>query len=132
MRVFLLLIVFVLIATNALAFTVAVSGTEVTVTYDEPTENEPDLNGVVTPLVDLNHTTIFHNFGASEIAIIDVPATSPMGGGTILEKIVVPVPDKMETDVDFWARACDKDANCSTDSPHALTRIDHLAPGWPK
>lgn len=106
---------------------ITTSGEEVTATYTEPTTN---LDG--SPLKDLAFTSVFHDYGGLEIlARPSIPATSPLGGGDISTKFVVPVPQGVEIDVNFWARAEDDNGNFSPKSNIATKEIDHLAPSAP-
>lgn len=109
----------------ASAFTLSVTGAEVTVIYAEPTVNADG-----SPLVDLDHTTIFHDFGAG--GFLDVLATTLTGGGIITQTLTVPVLAGVEANVDFWLTASDTSGNESTDSPRVTLRIDRLAPGPPQ
>lgn len=129
LKICLVLIALVLLVTKAFAFQANITGTEVTVTYTEPTTN---VDG--SPLVDLDHTMIFHNFGGAEVQAVPnpIPATALTGGGAITEAFTVPVPDGVEADVDFWARAYDGSGNVSPESTRETKRIDHLAPGAPQ
>jgi len=107
------------------AQTVTVSGTEITSTYTEPSTNS---DNPPTPLTDLSHTTIYIQPENGDGFTVTVPATSPTGGGTITEKIIVPVGPNAETNVDVWMTASDLTGNESVDSIVATIRIDRLAP----
>ena len=113
-------------ATTAQAITFTVTGTEVTVGYDEPTQNTDN-----SALTDLDHTTIYYDKGAGPVAEATVPATAPTGGGTITTTITVPVLAGEEADVNFWVTASDQSGNESVPSPVITQRIDRLSPKAP-
>lgn len=105
----------------------SLTGEEITAEYKEPSTNKDG-----SPLTDLSHTAMFHNYGGPEVlARPTIPASALTGGGDITTKFVVPVPDGVEVDVDFWARAYDLTGNTSEKSNIATKRIDHLAPSAP-
>lgn len=102
------------------------SGTEVTVKYIEPTENENN-----TPLTDLDHTSIYTVINGSKQKVRDVPASAPTGGGQIEQKFVVSVEDKQEVDVDIQVTASDGVGNESAPPASRIVRIDKLSPKSP-
>jgi len=108
------------------AFTATVTGAVVELAYEEPTVNT---NG--SALVDLDHTTIYYDMGSGPVEAMQVPASAPTGGATILQAVSVPVVDGQEADVTFWATASDASENESDPSNTATERIDRLAPGAP-
>lgn len=120
-------VILVLSTISVNAFTVTVTGTQVTVTYDEPTTNEDG-----TALVDLDHTSIYYDMGSGTVKAIDVPATSLTGGGTISQIITVPVLAQQEANVSIWATAIDLVGNESVNSSVVVTRIDRLKPSPPQ
>jgi len=96
------------------------------VEYQEPVTNA---NG--TPLVDLALTSIFYDKGQGAVKALDVPATSPTGGGVISQIIQVPVGDNEEIDVKVWAIAVDLSGLPSLPSDVITVRIDNLPPAPP-
>jgi len=126
MRLLLAILVIPFISISTIfAQTVTVSGTEITSTYNEPTVNS---DNPPTPLTDLSHTTIYIQPENGDGFTVTVPATSPTGGGTIIEKTIVPVGPNAETNVDVWITASDLTGNESIDSIVTTIRIDRLAP----
>lgn len=124
----LLFVAFWLVLTApAYAIDATVTGVEVTVTYQEPSVNSDG-----SPLSDLDHTTVYHNFGGPKVEAARVPATLPVGGGTVTQTITIQVPESTEADVEIWATATDTSGNESAESARVVKRIDRLAPGAPK
>ena len=109
------------------AMTATVTGTNVSMAYDEPTLNSND-----STLRDLDHTTVYYDLGAGFVKSVEVPATAPAGGGAITVDVIVPVSAGQEVDVKLKATATDKSKNESNDSPLTTVRIDRLAPAPPK
>lgn len=120
-------IILVLSTISVNAFTVTVTGTEVTVVYTEPTTNE---NG--STLVDLNNTSIYYDMGSGTVKVADVPAISLTGGGTVSQVITIPVLDQQEANVNIWATATDLVGNESANSNVEVIRIDRLKPSPPQ
>jgi len=120
-----LLFVFTLLGTGiALAqFDAEVSGSQVDVSYTEPTTNADG-----SPLTDLDHTTTYYDNGDGPVNAHEEPATALTGGGNIAVQIIVPVADGEEANVDFWATATDQSGNESEKSPIDTERIDRLPP----
>lgn len=119
----------------ALAFTsgiahaidASVTGVQVTVTYQEPGTSADG-----SPLSDLSHTTIYHNFGGPKIEAARAPAAAPSGRGLITQTITIPVAENQEVNVEIWATATDLSGNESGESSRVVKRIDRLAPAAPK
>lgn len=103
------------------------SGSEITTKYKEPIENEVNEDGAVTPLTDLEKTVIKTIVNGSEVASVDVLASSANGGGDVEEKIIVPVIGKREADVTIEVTAVDTSGNVSVPVSQVI-RIDRLAP----
>lgn len=122
-----------LCALPAYAIDATVVGTEVAVTYTEPTTNA---NG--TPLIDLDHISIYYqvnpdlNPPGAEVKDKDVPATSANGGGTATHNVTVPVGADQEAYADLWVTAVDDVGNESAPSDRDRVQIDHLAPAAPQ
>lgn len=109
---------------HAQTFTVTETGNELTVTYIEPTTND---NAALTPLDDLDHTTIYWDI-LGMLYSRDVPATSLNGGGTILETIIVTKVPGIEIDVPVFATAWDDSGNESRKSNTEIKPFDWLLP----
>jgi hypothetical protein len=133
----LLMVIMVLFAGAAQAFEIiGVDSVNVTAAYTEPTTNaDPELS----PLVDLDHVTVYYDlgFGDGPQIGVEVPASSPTGGMGMTAILPVPVADGQEADVTFFARAFDRDkldgspGNASADSSTDVLRVDRLAPSAP-
>jgi len=122
-KLILVVLISLIMVSGAYAFTVNVTGAEVTVTYTEPTTNEDG-----SPLLDLNFCSIFYDMGDGPTKAIDITASKPTGGGTISTNFIVPVLDGMERDVSVWGTASDGSNNASAESVKDSVRIDRLAP----
>ena len=109
--------------TNAAPIDATISGIDLTITYTEPT-----LNVGGSPLLDLDKTTIYINPSNAPIFTREVAASSPTGGGNIIQVITVIVNEGEEIDVEVWATASDRSSNESASSPIKFKRIDRLAP----
>lgn len=126
-------LVFLLVLWTVPAFAnpldVVITGSEATITYDEPTTNADG-----SPLNDLAETVIYHNFGGPRVEAARVPASSPQGGGTITHVIILPIPVGADVQVEFWATAVDDalNPNESADSVKVTKDFDTLAPGPPQ
>jgi hypothetical protein len=103
-----------------------VVGAEIEVTYTEPTQNADN-----SPIQDLDHTSIYADGGSGANKMLDVPASSPNGGGAVIQRISVPVSDGQEADVSIWATAFDGSGNESAQGTVVTIRIDKLAPAPP-
>lgn len=105
-----------------------VTSVNVTVTYKEPSTNADG-----SPLEDLVGTNVYYQIGTVVTKAIEVPATSPNGGGDITTEITVPVSDGEDKDVTVWATALDDGTpqNESEPSPFDTVNIDRQAPGAP-
>lgn len=105
------------------------TGSNVQATFSEPTQNEPNDAGDLTPLTDLGKTTIKFQVNGADVTVAkEVPATAPTGGGAVDETIVVPALSLKQASVDFWATATDQGGNESGPSPKTTLSIDNLAP----
>jgi hypothetical protein len=82
---FLITILIVALPFTAYGITATVTGSEVTVKYDEPTTN---VDG--SALVDLEYTSISADIGSGFVWIMNVVATAPTGGGSITQKVMIP------------------------------------------
>ena len=118
----------------ALAITGGVSGTQVTVSYQEPTTNEVDYLGNTTTLDDLHATSIYYQMPGSTTPVVAlvVLSTSTTGGASISKAITVPSQNKRRVAYTFWATATDTSGNESIASPTFSVIIDKLAPAPPK
>lgn len=121
--------VLVLAAAAAQAFDVALTGTEITIHYKEPTT---DADG--TPLEDLMQTELYYQLEGSTVAVQakGVNATNPNGGGTITERLVLPVNDNEEKNFTVWAAARDRSGNLSGSTAKVPVRIDRMPPAPPQ
>lgn len=116
-----------LLSSTSFAIDGSLTGSEITVTYQEPTTNK---NG--SALTDLAKTTIYAKSNGTTDKIKDVNATSATGGGTITESFIVAVGPDQEADVEVWATATDVVGNESDKSASITVRVDHLAPASPQ
>lgn len=103
------------------------SGSEITTKYKEPVENEVNEDGNVTPLTDLSKTVIKTIVNGTEVGSVDVVASALTGGGSIEEKVIVPVIGKREADVEIQVTAVDTSGNVSAPVSQSI-RIDRLSP----
>ena len=111
------------------ALDATVSGTELTVTYTEPTTNADG-----SPLTDLARTNVIWKFlpAGTDTKEANVAATKLTGGGAITTKLIVPVEAGQERTVEITATATDTSGNESVRATAVQKRIDRLAPGAPK
>ena len=116
---------------------VTLTGTQVTATTIEPTENVENSDGVVTPTTDLKETLVTYELNdpvlggiGEEMCGERIPATSPSGGGEVSTTCVVPVAPNSESDVTFRGYAEDLSGNVS-DAAVVIKRIDSLRPAAP-
>jgi hypothetical protein len=116
------------VAVPALALDATVSGTELTVTYTEPTTNADG-----SPLTDLARTNVIWKFlpAGTDTKEANVAATKLTGGGAITTKLIVPVEAGQERTVEITATATDTSGNESVRATAVQKRIDRLAPGAP-
>jgi hypothetical protein len=105
---------------------VTVTPEGIKVEYTEPTTNKND-----SPLTDLAKTTIYYDIGAGLVKAMDVPATSPSGGGAISQVITVPILPESETDVKVCISATDLSNQESDKSANLTVRYDTLPPAAP-
>lgn len=103
-----------------------VVGAEIEVSYNEPTANADG-----SPLVDLDHTSVYVDSGSGPTKVTDIPASSPNGGGAITQRFSAPIANGQEADVSVWATASDRSGNASAPSTVTVIRIDKLAPAPP-
>lgn len=124
----LLFLLFAASPSTGYTLTATLSGFDVQLHYNEPTTNSDN-----SPLVDLDHTTVWYDAGAGIIKGVDVPATSLTGGGlNVSATVSVPIAVGQEKDVIFWVTAFDKTGNESIRSNTVTVRLDRLAPAPPQ
>jgi len=129
-----LLAVLALLALPALAHAIdfTPTGSVITVSYTEPTQNTDG-----TGLNDLAKTTINWRVcpvtGACNAVYtkVDVAASVLAGGGTISRDVTVPVTPGQEVNVEVFATATDLSGNVSPESTHVVKRVDRLSPKAP-
>lgn len=92
---------------------------------------EPSTNATGTALTDLALTSIYYDKGAGAVKAMDVPASSPAGGGQISQIIQVEIPANEEADIKVWATATDLSGNLSLPSDVVTVRVDNLPPAPP-
>lgn len=126
MRKMLIIPILLLFIGNLYALTASPVGTEVSVEYTEPSTNNDG-----SPLIDLDHTTVYYDIGSGAVEANQVPASSPSGGATITTSITIPVSIDQEVDADVWATASDEVPNESLPSNTVVVPIDRLAPASP-
>jgi hypothetical protein len=103
------------------------TGAIVTEDYDEPTTNADG-----SPLNDLGKTRTYLKLDNDPFAQnVEVPATSPQGGGHITVEITVPVLPGESRTVTTYVTALDLVGNESVPSAQASLLIDRLAPAPP-
>ena len=111
----------------AMAVTVTVSGAELTITYNEPTENANN-----TPMTDIGWTNCYaQQIGGIVVKSADILASGPSGGLFVTCKVSVPVVAGQEIDVEAWGTSNDLSGNTSLETPKVIKRIDMLAPKPP-
>ncbi len=96
---------------------VSVTGAVVNIEYHEPST---DKNGALT---DLSHTTVYLN----GVKYMDIPASSPSGGGLISTSVDTSFPVDAMTDVTIYVTATDLSGNESVPS----IALDRVAPDAP-
>ena len=69
--------------------TLTANNASITLSY-----TEPKVNAMGEPLTNLSKTTIYYNLGAGFVKAKEKTATSPQGGGKIVESIQIPVQSK--------------------------------------
>ena len=104
----------------------SITGTEIEVSYKEPTKK---IDG--SPLNDLLKTVILYDKGKGVTVAKEVPATSLNGGGSIKEKIIIPLAEDDEAFVSIWWVAYDTSLNASAPSTPIKKRLDRLPPAGP-
>lgn len=90
---------------------------------------EPSTNSNGSPLVDLDHTSIFVDVGAGPVKIMDVPATAAAGGGDIVQILQNPFAEGQEGTVTAFSIAVDDNGNEGLKGGEATADVDFLAPG---
>lgn len=107
---------------------VSLVGSELLCEYVEPSQNADG-----SQLTDLAKTRVYYQLlGQTPVVAAEVPASSPNGGGTISQRIVVPVAANTEAFVDIWFTALDDVDNESAKSDVYQVQIDKLAPAPPR
>jgi len=91
--------------------------------YKEPSTN---VNG--SPLIDLDHTEIFVDVGAGPAKVMDVPASSPNGGGDVVQILQNPFSEGQEGTVTAFSIAVDDNGNQAVKGGEATADVDFLAP----
>jgi hypothetical protein len=105
---------------------VKITGTELEVVYKEPTTNDDG-----TAITDLKSVNLYYNSGGGETLAIEVPASSPTGGGIRIKRILIPLGEDTEAEVKFYFRAYNLAGEASANSPVIIKRLDKLAPKTP-
>ena|SRR3990167_6301034 len=120
---------FVFWAIPAAAFDASVSGTQVTVSYAEPTK---DLDG--SPLEDLLQTEVYYQVEGSTVAVLGkgIAASKPQGGGGVQTNITIPVAQGEEKTVQVFGAARDTSGNISQATSKVPVRIDRMPPAPPQ
>ena len=107
--------------------TITQTGVNIHVTYTEPTTTE---NG--TPLDDLASTdTVVKDEGLSVVAVHQVLATAPTGGGFVEFDVVVDIPLGQKQTLSVEVTASDLVGNVSQPAVDVIL-IDREAPGVPQ
>jgi tetratricopeptide (TPR) repeat protein len=91
---------------------------EIRLSYDEPTTNKDG-----SPLTDLVKTTIYYDVGNGPVKAVDVPATSPNGGGAVVRSVMIPVSEDQKSQVTFWITATDRRGNESSRSEPMVAEL---------
>ena len=68
---------------------------------------EPAANAAGTALKTLAKTTIYYDLGSGRIAALEVPATSPQGGGRVKKTITIPLDAHAQRSVSICVTATD-------------------------
>lgn len=126
---FVLILALVVWPLAVFAIEVTVNGTQVQVSYEEPTTNKTG-----TPLTDLASTTVRYAMPptSAPVGCKTTPASAPTGGATITTTCLVPIVLDQEADVRFTVTASDTTGNVSDPSISADRRLDFLAPAAPR
>lgn len=104
---------------------VTISGTEITVKFTEPTTNVND-----TPLLDLDHTSVYTVINSEKTKVRDIPASALTGGGAVSDVFIIETEPLTEIDVEVQATASDIVGNESAAISQVI-RIDKLPPKSP-
>ena len=91
---------------NTVQATVSKTKPDIHVSYTEPSTT---VEG--TPLTDLSKTSIYYDLGEGRILAKDIPASTPSGGSTISETILIPIHKKEEHSVKICVTATDQLGN---------------------
>lgn len=104
-------------------------GTEFEVRYTEPT-----LDADGSSLDDLVATRIYYQLQGEPTPVLykEVPASNPAGGGQVVERVLIPVAEGQEVNVDIWFTAIDEVPNESARSVVFVRQLDRLAPAPPQ
>lgn len=123
----LMLMVFVLFIWNVSADLKFETGT-FTITGTEASTNEDG-----SPTMDLKHTTLYYQIDDGELVfVVDIPASSPNGGGDFGHILTVDVPVGSEVSIRAAGTSSDLVGNVSEHAYTNIIRIDKLAPGSPQ
>ena len=125
----LLCVVIAIAVSTASALTTSVTGTQVTLNYDEPSQNKDG-----SPLKDLAKTTGYYRLDpqGSRVKCGEQVASSVAGGQPREILCLVPVLSDQEADATLSVTATDLSGNESVESAPVVQRIDRLAPAAPK
>lgn len=122
--VFAVMLVALLAATLAHAIDFTASGTILTVTYTEPTQN---VDG--SPLTDLAKTTVYYSLnGGADVKGVEMPASNPKGGAGVTTPLTVPIAQNQSATVTVRATATDTSGNESAKSASVTKTVDRLSP----
>jgi hypothetical protein len=117
----------ILLPVMAWGFNAVPTGTEVTLTWQEPSYNTDG-----TPLTDLAKIRVYDNHTGVTSMTKEVPASGPTGGATGSTIVTVPVVAGQERTVIFYLTAVDDDGNESPPSNTKTVNIDKLSPAAPE
>lgn len=78
---------------------------------------EPSANAAGTALKTLAKTTIYYDLGSGRVAALEVPATSPKGGGFIKKTITIPLDKHPQRSVSICVTATDSAGHESAMTP---------------
>ncbi|MFO0706716.1 MAG: hypothetical protein U0412_07660 [Nitrospira sp.] len=78
---------------------------------------EPSANAVGTALKTLAKTTIYYDLGSGRIPALEVPATSPRGGGLVKKTITIPLDKQPSRTVSICVTASDSAGHESAMTP---------------
>lgn len=96
----------------------------------EITATEPTANVDGTPLTDLKYSSLYYQFDDDEwVFIVDIPATSPAGGGAIKHTFTIDIPEGKELNMRLVGICFDSTGHESEIAYSDTIRIDTLPPG---